>query len=557
MEIVSPVRDLSFDERLAHFPELKSIREESVRLLEALAWKLGLPTGFPVIACILGGTGTGKSTLSNSLAGENISTVGMRRPCTINAVVFLHETWESGMLDCPAVVASPEEHAAIVSHRNSDLQYLILIDTPDFDSVELSNRRICEHFFIVSDIALFVTSQEKYADMAGQEMIDRAAEWGKRTVFVMNKVSSEHAYADLGERLKALGYPEPPLKVERFDAAVDLVPGLADRFGFAELIAIGRNGDDIRVRPAEIECLKTQAIAAVDNLLNSLDGELARIAKINGKIERLVQTVCSDMEGRLGVVVSGDIEDQIRRRLAELLRKYDILFVPRMLVKNAIKKVLESVWGVFSPIETDGAISESYLKEDLERARSAARLEPVETAVAKLNLAIAETLAQDPEATDLREVARTQVQRWDIDKIRSLYDESFPGVEHLLEAEFERFRQGLSRSDEIKLYGSYTVWALLLVTAEIIVGGGFTLLDAVLNTVVMPFIPKWMVNLKVIDLLREIGERLDQEHRAVLKGIVEHQAALYMEEFSRLLPARDQIENLRLVNTAVKEITFV
>lgn len=556
MEIVSPVRDLSFDERLAHFPELKSMRDDCVRLLEALAWKLGLPTGFPVIACVLGGTGTGKSTLFNSLAGENISTVGMRRPCTINAVVFLHETWESGMLDCPAVVASREEHAAIVSHRNSDLQYLILIDTPDFDSVELSNRRICEHFFIVSDIVLFVTSQEKYADMAGQEMIDRAAQWGKRTVFVMNKVSSEHAHADLGERLKALGY-QPPLKVERFDSAVDLVPGLADRPGFAELIAIGRNGDDILIRPAEIDCLKIQAVAAVDGLLESLDGESARIAKINGKIERLVQSVCSEMEGQLGVVVSGDIEDQIRRRLAELLRKYDILFVPRMVVRNAIKKVLESVWGVFAPSGTDSATGESYLKEDIERARSAARLEPVETAVAKLNLGIAETLAQDSQARDLREVARTQVQRWDIEKIRSLYDESFPGVEHVLEAEFERFREGLSRSDEIKLYGSYTVWALFLVTAEIIVGGGFTLLDAVLNTVIMPFIPKWMVNLKVIDLLREIGERLDREHRAVLKGIVERQAALYMEEFSRLLPARDQVENLRLVKTAVKEITFV
>jgi hypothetical protein len=48
------------------------------------------------------------------------------------------------------------------------------------------------------------------------------------------------------------------------------------------------------------------------------------------------------------------------------------------------------------------------------------------------------------------------------------------------------------------------LWALVLITAEIVLGGGFTLLDALLGSVVVPFIPKWLLSLKVIDLLREI-----------------------------------------------------
>ena len=52
--------------------------------------------------------------------------------------------------------------------------------------------------------------------------------------------------------------------------------------------------------------------------------------------------------------------------------------------------------------------------------------------------------------------------RWSPEEIRSHYDAAFPGMEHLLEAEFNRFRDGLSRTDELKLYGSYTLWALFL-----------------------------------------------------------------------------------------------
>ena len=96
------------------------------------------------------------------------------------------------------------------------------------------------------------------------------------------------------------------------------------------------------------------------------------------------------------------------------------------------------------------------------------------------------------------------------------------------------------------------MWALLLITAEITVGGGFTLLDALLNTVIVPFIPKWLINLKVIDLLREIGEGIDREHKLVLQGIVQRQARLYTQEFSNLIPNREQKARLR---TLKRELT--
>ena len=106
-------------------------------------------------------------------------------------------------------------------------------------------------------------------------------------------------------------------------------------------------------------------------------------------------------------------------------------------------------------------------------------------------------------------------------------------------------------ADEIKLYGSYTLWALVLITAEIVVGGGFTLLDALLNGVIMPFIPKWLLNLRVLDTLKEIGRRVDERHRKELRDILRSRAHLYGETFTGLLPSRESLASLRKVREAV------
>jgi hypothetical protein len=268
---------------------------------------------------------------------------------------------------------------------------------------------------------------------------------------------------------------------------------------------------------------------------------------VNGKIEEILKAVSKEMDNQLEVILSQEMEEHISGRLRELFRKYDILFVPRMVVRNALSTLYSALLEMLpfsAGAAADQRSEKSYRIEDLDQARSSARLEPLEHAIAQLNLQVAELLATGSNAEDLREVARQSVPRWDKHDIRSLYDKAFPGVERLLEAEFERFRHGLSAVDELKLYGSYTAWALFLITAEIILGGGFTLLDAVLNTIIMPFIPKWLVNMKVIDVLKEIGEQVDRTHRNVLRGIVTDQARLYTAEFSGLLPSDDALARL-------------
>jgi hypothetical protein len=528
------------DSRLTNHDLLEEKRFQAERLAKAFSWKSNLPENFPPIICLMGGTGTGKSTLFNSLANQKISAVGSRRPYTLKAVILVHETWTDQLKACP-FLDDEDSLATLVGQQYLEASSPILVDTPDFDSVQTSNRTIAENFFIISDVMLFVTSQEKYADLAGREIIQIARDWKKETVLVMNKVVSQAAYEDFMRSMDIHGFIGKPLLVERLEAPPELISGLQERPGFAQLLTVNRSV----IRSAELEKLRQRAASSLTDFENALNVEFDRIESVSSKIRQFLANSANNMDRQLDALVTEDVESQIRNRLQSLLRKYDILFVPRMMVRRAVKEIFGTITDLFSGFRHESAPSEKDIRiEDLEQAMSAVRLKPLETAVAGLNLQVAEFLSSDKALEDLRNVARENVVRLGPEEIRSRYKEVFPGIEHLLEDEFTRFKNGLSTKDEFKLYGSYTLWALFIITAEVVMGGGFTLLDALLNTVIMPFIPKWLLNLKVLDMLREIGERVDQKHREALKGILSQQAENYVSAFSGLLPETEAVRRV-------------
>jgi hypothetical protein len=421
------------------------------------------------------------------------------------------------------------------------------VDTPDVDSVELGNRLVAEDFFFLSDVLVFVTSQEKYGDLSGLRVREDAKAWGKMTLLVMNKVVSNTAFEDFRRSLapseRAIG---DVVRVERMDSLPGLMPGLWEHEGFVALRSLGSEQHREEVRSQEMLRLVSQTNRRLETLEESLNEQFDRIKRVNERIGTLLDGVRQELNSELDDVVSADVEAHIQERLQQLLRKYDIFFVPRMIVRNAVKKALGLVAELlFSSPRGPEDSDKAWRSEDLETTRSSVRFEPLQSAVAKLNLRIAEMLASDTALEDLRRVARTDVPALDDAEIRRCFEQAFPGVQSLLEAEFERLRAGLTLGDELKLYGSYTVWALLLVTAEIVLGGGFTLLDALLNTAIVPFIPKWLLNLKVVDLLREIGERVDREYRDALRSILEQQGEIYVTVFRGLLPDEEAVKAMR------------
>jgi hypothetical protein len=146
----------------------------------------------------------------------------------------------------------------------------------------------------------------------------------------------------------------------------------------------------------------------------------------------------------------------------------------------------------------------------------------IEASIARFNLSVAEILSSDEDFSDFRSIALESCPRLTSEQIRTFYEQVFPNIEQLLEGEFEKFKQGLSTADELKLYGSYTLWAVFLVTAEVAIGGGITLLD----------------------ILRDIAARVDSYRRDAFRKILQSQAKVYTDVFLALGPDEASVKNL-------------
>jgi hypothetical protein len=133
-----------------------------------------------LVVMLMGGTGVGKSSLLNALAGDAIADASYTRPTTRDPVVYYHRSLRPDRLD-PAL-----RSCRLVAHDRAELENKVLVDTPDLDSNEAANRAKLEQLLPVADVVLYVGSQEKYHDQIGWDLF-RKQRRRRAFAFVLNK----------------------------------------------------------------------------------------------------------------------------------------------------------------------------------------------------------------------------------------------------------------------------------------------------------------------------------------------------------------------------------
>jgi hypothetical protein len=182
-----------------------------------------------LVIMLMGGTGVGKSTLLNALAGGAVAQASFARPTTRDPVVYYHESVRPERLD-PAL-----QQCRLAQHDRPELEHKILVDTPDLDSNDLSNRDKLLRLLPVADIVLYVGSQEKYHDRLGWELFLQQRK-RRAFAFVLNKWDRcLHAGADglrpdedLLRDLRDEGFQDPLLFRTNAQHWVDEASGRAD-----------------------------------------------------------------------------------------------------------------------------------------------------------------------------------------------------------------------------------------------------------------------------------------------------------------------------------------
>ncbi len=148
---------------------------------------------------LVGGTGAGKSSLINALAGSRIAGVSSRRPCTNRATLYLHEAADGALIE-----ARLRSDAVLVTHNRPALQTKVLIDTPDLDSYEVENREYTVELLKRADLVLYVFNPENYRDERIWSVLLREKRFSSCAV-VLNKVDEISSSSDLAEIRADLG----------------------------------------------------------------------------------------------------------------------------------------------------------------------------------------------------------------------------------------------------------------------------------------------------------------------------------------------------------------
>lgn len=135
----------------------------------------------PLIVAFFGGTGVGKSSLLNRLAGDSVARVGVQRPTSMEVSLYLHEDFRELLQDD----ALPTENTRIAFHNQADKRLVAWLDLPDIDSTETSNQDVVKAWLPYVDWMVYVVSPERYHDDLGWRFLqERGAKhaW----LFVMN-----------------------------------------------------------------------------------------------------------------------------------------------------------------------------------------------------------------------------------------------------------------------------------------------------------------------------------------------------------------------------------
>ncbi|PWD50160.1 hypothetical protein C8046_05250 [Serinibacter arcticus] len=135
------------------------------RSLDTVGARIDLGVAHTVVA-LVGGTGSGKSSLFNATTGLDVADVGARRPTTAFPTACVWGSDATALLDHLEVPADRRfrGEAALTGPVPGTLDGIVLLDVPDHDSVAEGHRMQVDRLVPLVDLLVWVLDPQKYAD---------------------------------------------------------------------------------------------------------------------------------------------------------------------------------------------------------------------------------------------------------------------------------------------------------------------------------------------------------------------------------------------------------
>jgi len=265
---------------------------------------------------ILGGTGTGKSTLLNRMVGAQISQSSFRRTFTGGAVAAArdvnsiplnwlglpHMTTDQSALP----VRGDSATLQVVSLDHTLLEHVTIVDTPDLDGDTPAHHAVADRAFRWAQAVLFVVTPEKYQMTELLPYYRLADRYGVMRFFLMNKCEEEACVADYQTQLQA-HTPDARVKaIARDDSAYQPTSTLDDLVSQLKLLT----ADTVHAHPRGV------ARRVQDSLGRLKDQVIAPTRARQLRISRTIDALRSLETPQPGIDVN-PITEQLQRRLQE------------------------------------------------------------------------------------------------------------------------------------------------------------------------------------------------------------------------------------------------
>ena len=295
----------------------------------------------PLLAVLGGSTGSGKSTITNTIVGEEVSPSGVLRPTTRAPVLICNpadEPWFAGgdvLPDLPRVTVgansgggagagsgqsgtteqtetkgakqTPVHGTVLQVIAIPDLEPgLALIDAPDIDSVEEANRDLATQLLAAADMWLFATTAVRYADAVPWDFLRQAQQRGTALAIIINRIPAG-ATAEIVPHLQSM-LTEAGLDgvaVFPIEQQAELNQGMLDAAAVAELrkLLIGLATDAER----RAEVVRKTLDGALDSIGSRVQSVLTATAEQDAAVTELRQAAQRNYR---------DVEDAIERDIS-------------------------------------------------------------------------------------------------------------------------------------------------------------------------------------------------------------------------------------------------
>ena len=535
--------------------KIQRLAIELPKRFSVLAYKHAMPY---LWVAFVGGTGTGKSTLFNALCGRQLSETGVERPKTCGPIVYAHENIrieENFPFDIIRIDRRSSEdlqslpstgtpgRLILLAHSRNDWPHLILIDTPDLDSVELENRHITEELSLMSDAIVFVTSEEKYADEVPSLFLKSVIEENKPYYFIFNKVRQRFSRDDLIEtylghnlpfdrdRIWIISY-EPSNTMERIgeqSSFQDFMLSFLQELSTVKLDALR----------------KTQFSNDVQNLKSRLDDLLCLLEEENRECQNWFhqlndfhQKICQELIKDEKARFMAKSQEYLQIEIRNLFSRYDVLAGPRQFIREIFSIPLRFLG--FRKKHT-----EKSQKNDLMKIMRKTDLAPLQRAIDKLNRLVFKNLSPEDERSPIFKKLREPEVVLTDDEIK---ERIFFAQERLalwMEKTFMELSRGIPKSKQLGIYSTSILWGIMVVSFEIAIGGGFSVLDAALDSVLAPFITKGAVELFAYVEIQKIAQELAKRYQEGLLSVLHLQRDRYENCLRSLMTTSETMEILQ------------